>query len=137
MKRYVYSTTNIRYSNQVLMRSNDGLFELVRTSGVGVKDTPWEGLEVISKGDAKKHVVEIRLDSDWENFNGPDHPVKRTYRDVEVAHGMRMVKDSLEDTERYIEVLKSALDFARKLKNSEFITPYVPPRRRRFEEEED
>lgn len=121
MKRYIRSTTNIEADTEVLMKSDDGLFELVKRSGVGREDTPWEGLQVVSNGDAKDCVVEIRLQSSWEDFNGPDQPVKYKYYDVEVAHGMRSRKETLDETERYIEVLKSALDFAREIKDSEYI----------------
>ncbi len=123
MKRYVKSSTKIQAaSGDVVMKSNDGLFEVVKTSGVGYKDTPWEGLEVRSLGDAEEYVVEIRLMSSYEDFTGPDKPVKYKYYGVEVAHGMRSRRESLDETARYIEVLQSALKFARKIEQSDIIS---------------
>ena len=34
---------------------------------------------------------------------------------TEISHGMRMSRDSFADTEEYIEVLKSALTFAKRV----------------------
>ena len=88
-----------------------GDFTLVKESGIGVSDTPYEELRVISEGAAEKHVVEVRLESDYQPFNG--QPVKYKYYGVEVAHGMRTKRDSLADTAEYIQVLQDALDFAK------------------------
>lgn len=93
----------------------DPYFSLVEDSGIGINNTPWEGLKVISKGLAKKHVVEIRLHTKGSpGFNG--EPVTYQYSDVEIAHGMRSTSDTLEDTEEYIEVLEDAVDFAKRIK---------------------
>ena len=121
MKRVIRSSTTIQAAREVLMKSDDGLFEVVKSRGVGYKNTPWEGLDVISNGDADRFVVDIRLDSSNEDMNGPDEPVKFKYYDVEVAHGMSMKRETLEDTARYIEVLQSALDFAKKIKESDLL----------------
>lgn len=120
MKRFVRQ--NILSDSSVVMESPDGLFKLIKTSGVGMNKTPWEGYEVRSFGDAKEFVVEIRLRSSWESFDGPDAPVKYTYHDLYIAHGMRSSIESLDETKRYIEVLQSALEFAEKIKASDIIT---------------
>jgi len=87
-------------------------FDFIREEGIGINNTPWSGLAVVSKGLAKKHVVEIRLNTiGFPSFDG--EPVVYKYRDCEIAHGMRSVKETLEDTEEYIDVLEAALDFAR------------------------
>lgn len=120
MKRYIKSSENIVADREVVMKSDDGLFEVVKRQGVGVHDTPWTGYEVKSLEDASDHVVEIRLRSSrWPEFNG--EPVEIHYNDVEVAHGMRSKVDTLEDTARYIEVLQSALEFAKQIKESDII----------------
>lgn len=98
-------------ATESIMQSRTGMFELVREEGIGMNDTPWKGLEVRSYGPAEKHVVQIRLErANHPDFNG--EPVEYQYRDAEVAHGMRMQKDTLEDTREYIEVLEEAVDFA-------------------------
>lgn len=106
MKRFIKSS-----ERDVIFSSE--YFDFIRTEGIGMNDTPWSGLAVISKGLAKKHVVEIRLNTigGFPRFDG--EPVVYKYRDCEIAHGMRSVKDTLEDTEEYIDVLEAALDFAR------------------------
>lgn len=120
MKRYIRNFENIAAEKNVVMRSDDGLFEVVKRHGVGVNDTPWTGYEVKSLGDASDHVVEIRLRSgSWPEFEGK--PIELHYNDVEVAHGMRSKVDTLEDTARYIEIMQSALDFAKKIKDSDII----------------
>ena len=106
MKRYIQASK----SGNSLLRSNDGMFELIKVEGVGMNNTPYTELRVKSSGLAEKHVVEIRLQSRWQNFEGD--PVKYSYYGVEVAHGMRSVTDSLKDTQEYIDVLESALSFA-------------------------
>lgn len=95
---------------------SDGDFSLYKKSGVGMNDTPWEGLIVKSSNAAEKHVVEVRLDvKRAHNFDG--QPVKYVYdpERTTVSHGMRMTYDSFADTEEYIEVLKSALAFAKRV----------------------
>ena len=88
-----------------------GNFVLYYVEGVGVNDTPYQELEVISEGLAKKHVVNIELNtSGVYMFDGA--PVKYAYKGVEVKHGMRMRADTLAETQEYIEVLKEALDVA-------------------------
>ena len=85
-------------------------FTLEYITGVGINDTPYEELEVRSKGLAEKHVVSIRLDSGVYAFNG--EPVKRLVTKVYVNHGMRMQMDTLAETQEYIKVLQEALDVA-------------------------
>lgn len=91
----------------------DEYFKFVRTEGIGINNTPWSGLAVITKqgSAAEKHVVEIRLN----NSNNPNYYgelVEYTYRDCYIAHGIRSTIDSLDDTREYIDVLKDAVDFA-------------------------
>lgn len=103
-------STSVHASNHALLTSSDGLFTLVEESGVGVKNTPWTGLAVRSNGSAKDHVVEVRLNQNNTRFEG--EPVEFSYNGVYVSHGMRGRVDTLEDTQEYINVLQSALDFA-------------------------
>lgn len=87
-------------------------FELVVNRGVGINDTPYTELAVLSKDLAEKHVVGINLNYISENFEGK--PVQYKYTgEVCVYHGMRMSYDSLDETLEYIEVLKEAVDFAK------------------------
>ena len=93
---------------------SEGNFAFVKKSGIGAHDTPWEGLEVISSGNAEKHVVTIQLDSLlFPRFNGK--PVRYTYNGVYVKHGNRGVSDTLNDTIEYIEVLQEAVRFSKKV----------------------
>ena len=98
-------------SNPVIFE--DEYFQFIRKSGVGMKNTPWSGLAVVSKGLANKHVVEIRLNTKSRGiatFDGT--PVNYEYKDCYIAHGMRSVSDTLDETAEYIDVLEDALDFA-------------------------
>ena len=97
-------------TDKVLLRSNDGMFELVADRGVGTSNTPWSGLDVISKGLADKHIVSITLNSNYAKFNG--EPIKFSYKGLHISHGMRSAVDTIEETLEYIEVLESAVDFA-------------------------
>ena len=92
---------------------SEGDFTLFKESGIGNKDTPWNGLVVKSEGLAEKHVVEVRLDSDFQSFNG--EPVKYMYYNIYIAHGMRMKSDTIEETKEYIQVLQDAIEFAKKV----------------------
>lgn len=85
-------------------------FTLEYVTGVGINDTPYEELDVRSKGLAEKHVVSVRIDTAVYTFNG--EPVKRLVTGVNVNHGMRMKTDTLAETQEYINVLKEALDVA-------------------------
>ena len=108
MKRYIRSNTTD------LTIFEDEYFDFVKTHGIGIQDTPWTGLEVKSKGLAKKHVVEIRLNvSRRPHFNGD--PEEYRYSDCYISHGMRSVADTLDETAEYIEVLEDALDFAERV----------------------
>lgn len=90
-------------------------FELVKKSGVGMNRTPWTGLEVVSKGLAKKHVIKIELNTDMPPaFDG--EPVEFKYTEAYVTHGMRMHgHDTLEETREFIAVLDEAVDFAERI----------------------
>jgi len=95
--------------------SGEGNFRLCKRDGIGMNNTPFEELFVRSEGLADKYVVEIRLDSDYKPFNG--QPIKQTYTNVYIAHGMRSVNESLAETSEYVDVLKEAIDFAYEVKN--------------------
>ena len=101
------------YRSSLIMTSRDGNFSLRSYESIGVKDTPYTALECISHDLAYKHVVEIRLNSIFQNYDGT--PIHHKYRDCYVSHGIRSSKDTLEDTEDYIAVLEEAVDFARKI----------------------
>ena len=89
----------------------DELFNFVVDEGIGIKNTPWRGLKVISKGLSKKHLVEIRLNqSNSLDFDG--EPVFYTYSDCYISYGLRMQSDTLEETADFISVLEDAIDFA-------------------------
>jgi len=106
MKRLVTVT-----ANEDLPIMEDEYFKLVEDSGVGVQNTPWRGLRVISKGDAAKHVVEVRLNgAGMPRFEGD--PVTYEYTNAYVSHGMRTVADSIEETREYADILYDAADFA-------------------------
>lgn len=95
---------------------SEGDFTLCKEEGIGMNGTLWEGLKIISDGLAEKHVVEVRLSIDRSpSFDG--EPVKFKYNPegTEIAHGMRMTRDTFADTEEYIEVLKEALAFAKRV----------------------
>lgn len=99
--------------------SSDAIFEdeffiFKRDSGVGMHDTPWSGLEVESRGLAKKHAVEIRLNHSGR-YAWDGNPLEFKYDSCYVAHGMRASMDTLDETREYIEVLEDALDFAERV----------------------
>lgn len=96
-----------------------GDFTLVRKVGIGVDNTPWDGLEIISKGVANKHVVDIRLNSlnyihEELDDSGEKLPFRYIYDDnVSVYHGIRSTVDTLNETLEYAQCLELAVDFAR------------------------
>lgn len=93
---------------------SEGDFTLVKSTGIGVEDTPWTMLEVISDNNAAKHVIEIRLiPHGMPRYEGK--PIFYKYEGAQVSHGMRMKSDTLKETEEYIESLKEALAFARRV----------------------
>lgn len=99
--------------NKIIFKNDN--FALIEVHGVGIEDTPYTRLEVESKGKAKKHVVEISLYSDWQDFNGK--PVHYHYIPdrISVNHGMRMKIDTLDETLEYAAVLKDAVKFAKRV----------------------
>ena len=86
---------------------------------VGINNTPWSGYQVVRTGDADRFVVDIDLVVASQDFVG--QPVQIHYYDVRVRHGMSYRTEDLNDTERYIEILHEAVDFARKIKDSDII----------------
>ena len=105
--------------DDVVMRSQNNLFVLIKRSGVGINNTPWSGYQVVRQGDAERFVVDVDLVVASQDFVG--QPVQIHYYDVRVRHGMSYRVEDLEDTERYIEILKEAVDFAKKIKNSDIV----------------
>lgn len=100
-----------------------GDFTFQRRWGIGMQDVPWDGLEVKSIGNAKEYVVSIRLETAnsmylQEDDEGNIIPFRYIYDidKVNVSHGMRSCMDTLEDTEKYIEVMTAALAFAKRVK---------------------
>lgn len=94
----------------------DDNFEFCIVHRTGINDTPLEILEVYSIGLADKHVVAIRLyQSDGYPYKG--EPIKHTYDPdrTEIAHGMRMIRDTFAETQEYIGVLQDALTFAKRV----------------------
>lgn len=91
---------------------NYGDFTLVKENGIGMNNTPWEGLKVISDGLAEDFVVAVRLErAGLVPYNG--EPVKIKYTgNVAVAHGMKSRTETLTETAQYINVLTEALTFA-------------------------
>jgi hypothetical protein len=120
MKKLVRTITASTNSTSLL---SSGDFALVRRAGIGRDNVPYDALEVISSGDAKKHVIEVRLDARWGNWDpqydedGNIIPIRITYKPsgTEVSHGMRMTRDTLDDTRDYISALQDAVEFADKV----------------------
>lgn len=110
MKRVIRASA---YDNDMIFEDENYIFK--KEHGTGVNDTPYYGLAVREKDGslADKHTVQVRLSSNYPRFEGT--PVGITYRGAYVAHGMRGVTDTWDDTEEYIEVLQDALDFAKKV----------------------
>lgn len=112
LEKLTEATTN-NVQTETIMKSDDGLFEFVKRSGTKKgeddEEIPWVHFDVYSKGAAEKHVVRIALSVYGSNYDDP------WYDYVEVSHGMRMRRDTFEDTEEYIKVLTSALKFARQI----------------------
>ena len=82
-------------------------------SGTGVNDTLFESLRVASIGDADKHVVEVRLNSDMLVFTG--EPVHYKYKDAFVSYGLSSRQYTLEDTKNLINILQDAVEFAERI----------------------
>ena len=99
--------------NKIIFENDN--FALLEIHGIGMENTPYARLEVESKGLAKKHVVDISLYSACPAFEGK--PVQYRYRawGAYVNHGMRMKIDTLDETLEYVEVLKDAVDFAKRV----------------------
>lgn len=96
---------------EIIFSSDNFIF--IMRNGVGVNDTPYRELKILNQGLAEKHVVEVRLDSTHEKFEG--EAIQYRYYGAYVAHGMRMKQDSLAETREYIQVLEDAVIFAEKV----------------------
>ena len=101
---------------------SEGDYALERHWGMGMQDIPWDGLEVKSKGAADKHVISVRLNTAnsmhlEEDDEGNILPFRYIYEvdGAYVNHGMRMCSDSLKETEEYIDALKAAVEFAKRI----------------------
>ena len=117
MKKLLRTITASTNSSPLL---SIGDFTLVRRAGIGRDNVPYDELKVISSGDAEKHVIEVRLDERWNNwdpqYDDEDNiiPIRITYdpSGTEVSHGMRMRRDTLDETREYIRALQDAVKFA-------------------------
>lgn len=101
---------------------SEGDFTLERQWGIGMRNVPWDGLEVRSTGAADKHVISVKLNTAnsmilEEDEKGNPFPFRYIYdaTGTYVNHGMRMCSDSLKETKEYIEALKAALNFAKRV----------------------
>lgn len=99
----------------IIMNSKNGNFTLCKREGVGINDTPYTQLEVLSNGDAEKYVVEIRLNSDMPSYDGK--PVKFSHSDCHISYGLRNIILSDSDIKEFINVLNEALEFETKIRD--------------------
>lgn len=110
MKKVILATSE---SNDSIMTSANGNFELVSREGIGVNNTPWSGYSVISRNLADKHVIRIQIDSRSGKYDGT--PVFNEPTRCYVSHGMRSSIDTGADTQDLINVLKEALEFKKEI----------------------
>ena len=110
MKKVILATSG---SNDSIMTSSNGNFELVSREGIGVNNTPWSGYSVISSNLADKHVIRIHID--WKNEKYDGTPIVKKPMRCYVSHGMRGSVDTGADTQELINVLKEALDFKQQI----------------------
>ena len=82
-------------------------------NGIGINDTEYQALKVMSVDKAEDCVVEIRLNFQWLDFNGGFEKYK--YYDAVVAYGFGSKSLSLKETEEFIEVLQDGIAFARSI----------------------
>ena len=90
-------------------------FAFVEVHSIGTENTHYAKLEVKSKGLAEKHVVDVRLNSDYPDFNGTPVQYRYCTDGTYVAHGMRMETDTLDETLECAAVLKDAVKFAKRV----------------------
>lgn len=96
----------------------EGDFTLLKESGVGKNDTPYECLEVKTSGLAEKHIIEVRIsDTHHPVFNGTPVKFKYDASSVYISRGSRMKRDTLNETAEYIIALNDALNFARRVQD--------------------
>lgn len=87
-----------------------GDFSLVYEEFENIDKEKCQALNVKSTGNAKKHVIEIRLSDRTYEVNG--EVKKYLYSNCYVSHGLRGEADTLAETKEYIDVLTAALDAA-------------------------
>lgn len=88
-----------------------GDFSLIYEEFENIDHEKCQALNVKSTGNAKKHVIEIRLNGRTYPFNGGEVK-KYLYSNCYVSHGMRGEADTLAETKEYIDALTAALDAA-------------------------
>lgn len=109
------------FTRDIILSSGD--FTLVRETGTSIHDVPWDGLNIISKGIAEKHIINIRLDSVMlsDEYDENDKILPTRYickpEGIEVSHGMRMKRDTLDETLEYAQALVQAVEFAKLVQN--------------------
>lgn len=110
MKKVILATSG---SNDSIMTSSNGNFELVSVEGTTINNIPWSGYSVISRNLADKHVIRIHID--WKNENYDGTPIVKKPMRCYVSHGMRSSIDTGADTQDLINVLKEALEFKKQI----------------------
>ena len=105
MKKYVKAGT----SGDLLLTSRGGNFKLYTESGIGMHNTPWTGFKVVRSKLADKHVVDVRVDTQWADLNG--EPVEYQPRACYVAYGMRSTRGTVADIQTFIRLLEEAIEF--------------------------
>ena len=105
------------------------MFDLVEFHAVGRNNIPYSGMEVISKGLAKKWVVEIRLNSTvspdfFSDIEDIPEDNSYQYNGCYVNYGLRMRVDT--HIEEFIEVLQAAKEFKDRIDSTyNFKTHYL------------
>lgn len=99
----------------VTIFSNEN-FNFVKKIGIGMGDTPYTKLDIISSGAAEKHMVRIDLFNDGiPAFDGKPVQYKYNPDRTNVAHGIRSGTDTFADTQELIDTLQDALSFAKRV----------------------
>ena len=110
LKRKSNKRLNEARKRNGLISSSNGFFTLYKDKGVGMNNTPWEGLEVRSSGLAYKYAVEIVLDQAFEKFEGKK--IKFKYDSAHINYGLTGENDgSIKRIKEFISVLQEAIEF--------------------------